>query len=48
MSPLPGGRREGFTFWPELRNEWLRGQMAQMYLPKFRPDPGVTQRADRS
>lgn len=39
---LPGGRREGFTFWPKLRNEWLRGQVAQMYLPDFRPDPGVT------
>ena len=39
---LPGGKREGFTFWPQLRDEWLRGQIAQMYLPSFIPDPGVT------
>src|SRR5262249_10961124 len=38
---LPGGRREGFTFRPQLA-PGLRGSFLGLYRPAFVPDAGVT------
>src|SRR5262249_19325733 len=38
---LPGGKREGFTFHPEIE-PGLRGAFLGLYRPHFDPDPGVT------
>jgi len=37
----PGGKREGFTFQPQLAPGWL-GRFSRIYRPMFVPDPGVT------
>lgn len=38
---LPGGKREGFTFRPQLA-PGLAGFLLGIYKPQFVPDPGVT------
>jgi RHS repeat-associated protein len=38
---LPGGKREGFTFYPTPA-PGLQGALLGIYYPNFEPDPGVT------